>query len=65
MANGTRSKSSSTEKISQPRNGELVSLAVVKELMTAQESAMKSFFSNYVENTNKRLDKLTEEVKGS
>ena len=62
-ANGTRSKSSSAEKISQPQNGEFVSLVVVKELMTAQESAIKSFFSTYVENTNRRIDKLTEEVK--
>ena len=32
--------------------------------MKTQELTMKSFFASFVENTNKRIDKLTEEVQG-
>lgn len=60
MAGSTRSKSSSSEKMSQ--DGDLVSLTLVRELMKTQESIMKSFFATFVENTNKRFDKLIEEV---
>ena len=58
----TRSKSSSLEKVNQ--DGDYVSLTLVKELMKTQELTMKSFFASFVENTNKRIDKLTEEVHG-
>ena len=58
----TRSKSSSSEKVNQ--GGDYVSLTLVKELMKTQESTMKSFFASFVENTNKHIDKLTEEVQG-
>ena len=58
----TRSKSSSSEKVN--RDGDYVPLTLVKELMKTQELTMKSFFTSFVENTNKRIDKLTEEVQG-
>ena len=58
----TRSKSSSLEKVNQ--DGDYVSLTLVKELMKTQELTMKRFFASFVENTNKRIDKLTEEVQG-
>ena len=31
--------------------------------MKAQETAMKAFFETFVENTNKRIDRLTNEVR--
>ena len=58
----TRSKSSSLEKVNQ--DGDYVSLMLVKELMKTQELTMKSFLASFVENTNKRINKLTEEVQG-
>ena len=32
--------------------------------MKAQEATMKSLFNAFVENSNKRIDNLTEKVKG-
>ena len=58
----TRSKSSSGEKPS--NDGDFISLSIVKELMKAQEATMKSLFNAFVENSNKRIDNLTEKVKG-
>ena len=59
----TRSKSSSGEKPS--NDGDFISLSIVKELMKAQEATMKSLFNAFVENSNKRIDNLTEKVKGA
>ena len=59
----TRSKSSSVEKASHVQEAETNSLCAVKEIMKAQETAMKAFFETFVENTNKRIDRLTNEVR--
>ena len=60
----TRSKSSSVEKQSRmPNDGDFVSLSTVNELMKAQETALKSFFTTFIENNNKRVDKLIEDYK--
>ena len=61
----TRSKANSAEKVTQ--DGDLVPLSVVKELLKAQETTMKSFLTTFVEETSKRIDKriddLSKEVK--
>ena len=65
MATRTRSKSSSAEKrLNTGDDDDVISLATVKELIKAQEETMKSFLNTFIENTNKRIDKLTEDVKG-
>ena len=61
----TRSKVSSAEKVTQDED--LVPLSIVKELLKAQETTMKSFLTAFVEETIKRIDKriddLSKEVK--
>ena len=65
MATRTRSKSSSAEKrLNTGDDDDVISLATVKELIKAQEETMKSFLNTFIENTSKRIDKLTEDVKG-
>ena len=60
----THSKSSSAEKQSRmPNDDDFVSLSTVNELMKAQETALKSFFTTFIENNNKRVDKLIEDYK--
>ena len=46
-----------------PNDGDFVSLSTVNELMKAQETALKSFFTTFIENNNKRVDKLIEDYK--
>ena len=65
MATRTRSKSSSAEKrLNTGDDDDVISLATVKELIKAQEEKMKSFLNTFIENTSKRINKLTEDVKG-
>ena len=65
MATRTRSKSSSAEKrLNTGDDDDVISLATVKELIKAQEETMKSFLNTFIENTSKRINKLTEDVKG-
>ena len=56
----TFSKSNSGEK---SNNENLVPLSFVKELIKVQETAMKSFFMTFVNETNKRFDNLNDENK--
>ena len=56
----TRSRASSAEKVTE--DGDLVPLSVVKELLKAQETTMKSFLTTFVEETSKRIDKRIDEV---
>ena len=59
----TRSKSSSGKIDAQNENDtRFISLKMVKELMSIQESSMKAFFSTFVEATEKRLDSVIREV---
>jgi len=61
MAN-THSKSSSEKSVPERTSDtDYLSLSVVKELLSAQESAMKSFFAVFVDNSNTRIDKLLRE----
>ena len=60
MADRTRSKSSSKTNCTE---SDVITLSLVKELMKAQEETMKSFVQTFVENTNKKIDKLTADLK--
>ena len=62
MAGGTRSKRS--EKIDQEPEPEvnMCSLDLVKELLSVQESTMKSFLSVFAESTNTILDNIIKDI---
>ena len=63
MATNTRSRSTSAEKSLPPSSNEqLVSFNYVKELLSVQESSMKTFLSVFMENCNMRIDNLTREI---
>ena len=63
MAEGTRLRSKSEKSNTSATEVQSISLNLVKEMLSVQESALKSFFTAYMESTNVRVDSLIKEVR--
>ena len=62
MADNTRSRSKSDKTTSGVTEMQTIPLHIVKELLSVQESNMKSFFVAYMNSTNLRIVNLIKEV---
>lgn len=63
MSEGTRSRSKSEKTNTNATEMQSIPLNVVKEMLSVQESAMKSFFTAYMDSTNARVDSLIKEIR--
>ena len=63
MSEGTRSRSKSEKTNTNATEMQSIPLNVVKEMLSVQESAMKSFFTAYMDSTNARVDCLIKEIR--
>ena len=63
IADNTRSRSKSEKANADATESQSIPLRFIKELLSVQESSMKSFFSAYMDSTNVRIDNLIKEVR--